>query len=257
MTVPDHAANLGYGALAPFYDAFTDHPGYADWIRGLAGLAREHGADGDRVLDVACGTGKSLAPLLEQGLTGVGVDAVPGMAAVARERLDATTPVLVSDMTCLPELGAFDLALCVNDAVNCLLTPEAVAAAMRSIAANLRPGGVLVFDTSTPVAYRDHFAVKQRRDVDGMAFRWNGTYDGDRAVATLDVAADHGDRPLARAVHVQRHHPDAVIERALAGAGLETLARYGQHDDGTRSTTVDADHFKAVHVVKRTVHPLS
>ena len=258
MSAPDHAASSGYGTLAPYYDTFTDHSGYADWIRDLAHLAREHGAEGNRVLDVACGTGKSLAPLLEEGLDGVGVDAVPSMLRVARDRVGADTPLLAADMTRLPKLGAFDLTFCVNDALNCLLSASGVEGALTGIAANLRPGGVLVFDTSTPVAYRDHFAVEHAREVDGTTFRWKGTYDGEFGVASLDVAGEDGERPLARAVHVQRHHSDAVIERALSKAGLELVARYGLHDDGSRSTTVDADHFKAVHVVvKRTVHPLS
>ena len=257
MRAPEHAARLGYGALAPHYDGFTDHPGYAAWIRGLAGLARAHGADGNRVLDVGCGTGKSLEPLLEEGFRGVGVDVVPEMLAVARRRLGPSVPLVAQDMTRLSELGAFDLAFCVNDAVNCLLTRSALEDALRAIAGNLRPGGILVFDASTPVAYRDHFAVDAAREAGGTRFRWRGSYDGERAVATLDVAAEDGERPIARAVHVQRHHPEATIERALALAGLEPLARYGQHDDGSRSSSVDAEHFKAVYVVKRTVHPLS
>ena len=248
----DHAASEGYASFAPFYDAYTEHPAFAAWIRGLAALAREHGGTGPRVLDVGCGTGKSLEPLLEDdpALEAVGVDAVPEMLERARVRLGDRAALVAADMTRLPLLGSFDAALCVNDAINCLLTPGAVAGALCGIAANLRPGGVLVFDTNTPLLYRDHFAIEQTRTPGDLRVEWRGTFDGDRAVAEVDVFGGEG-APLARSVHVQRLHPDAVIERALAAAGLEEVGRYGQHDDGSRSPVVEPGHFKVVHVVKR------
>lgn len=248
----DHAARAGYGALAPFYDAYTDHPAYAGWIRGLCDLARRNGGDGDRILDVACGTGKSLAPLLSDGAAGVGVDAVPEMLTVAARKLGPEARLLAHDMTTLPEIGTFDLAFCINDALNCLLTEPAVAGAFRSIARNLRPGGVLVFDTSRPLAYEGIFAGTHDRTCGDTTFRWRGGgYDGSRAVACLDVLSDEGRRLVARSIHVQQHHPDALIERLLAGAGLEILAREGQHDDGSRSPDAGEEHFKSIYVVRK------
>lgn len=261
MTLTEHAASEGYRCFAPFYDAYTEHPGYATWIRGLAGLAREHGGTGPRLLDVACGTGKSLAPLLEDDdrLEAVGVDAVEEMIEVARRRLGDRVALHVADMTRLPVLGAFDVALCANDAMNCLLSARALARALTRIAANLRLGGILVFDTNTPVAFRDHFAVDQTRERDRATFRWKGTFDGTRAVAELDVMPrDRAGDPPIRSLHIQHHHLDEDIDRGLRAAGLDVVWRYGQNDDGSRSPVVDASHFKVIHVVrKRTVHPPS
>ena len=66
-TILDRSAADAYDALAPFYDRFTAHHDYELWTSGLLRLARTHGFAGTRVLDAACGTGKSFLPLLERG----------------------------------------------------------------------------------------------------------------------------------------------------------------------------------------------
>ena len=255
VTSAEHAASDGYEALAPYYDAFTEHPHYPVWIADVAAFARECGAEWTSVLDVACGTGKSLAPLLEDGVTAVGADAVPSMIEVARRRHGDRVDLRVADMTRLPKLGEFDLVLCMNDAVNCLLTPEAVERAFVGIAANLRPGGTLVFDANTTAAFRDHFAVEDTRTADGLTFRWNGSFDGERGVADLDVF--RGDEQLAHSVHVLQLHSPAVIDGALRAAGLEVAGRCGYDYEGERAPVIDETTFKVLYVVKRTVHPPS
>jgi ubiquinone/menaquinone biosynthesis C-methylase UbiE len=65
-TLSDHAA-VAYDGAAAIYDDFTAHHDYEGWIRVLERLARDHGLAGRRVLDVACGTGKSSAPFVARG----------------------------------------------------------------------------------------------------------------------------------------------------------------------------------------------
>ena len=243
--------------MAPYYDAFQEHPAYPSWVRRLAGLGIDHGASGGRLLDVACGTGKSLEPLVEDGWThAVGVDAVPEMLEMARQRLGDRAELVVGDMTRLDRLGAFDLVTCLNDPVNCLLTPEAVERAMAGLAANLAPDGVLVFDVTTPATYRAHWASDETRHAAGMAFRWLGRFDGEHAVAELTARGEEDGEVVATVVHVQRYHDASVIERALRAAGLEVTGLYGCDFDGMLAPP-DEEAFKHIYVVKRTVHPPS
>jgi SAM-dependent methyltransferase len=66
-----------FGSVAAAYDRFR--PSYPDaLISDLIELGPE------RVLDVACGTGKVAVPLLACGLSVLGVEADPKMAAIAR-----------------------------------------------------------------------------------------------------------------------------------------------------------------------------
>src|SRR5687767_11460934 len=111
ITVPDAAARA-YAAFAPYYDRFTDHPLYEAWIVGIERLAREHGLTGSRFLDLACGTGKSLAPHLELGYEVTGCDASPEMLAEARRKYGDRAHLVEADVRALPELGAFDFITC-------------------------------------------------------------------------------------------------------------------------------------------------
>lgn len=73
---------LVFGEDADLYD--RARPSYptklVDQVVGLVGTPA-------RALDVGCGTGKALRLLAGRGLTGVGVEAHPAMAEVARRRL--------------------------------------------------------------------------------------------------------------------------------------------------------------------------
>jgi hypothetical protein len=54
-----------------------------------------------------------------------------------------------------------------------------------------------------------------------------------------------------RAVHRQRHHSRATLERALAAAGLECVAVWGTDGDGGSEQSLDEDrHNKAVYVAR-------
>jgi SAM-dependent methyltransferase len=145
--VPDLAA-AAYGALAPFYDSYTAHPAYAGWILRLELIARAHGLEGSRALDVGCGTGKSLEPLVEHGYDAVGCDPSREMLTAARARLGSGVALHRCGLPHLPRLGDFDYITCLNDVVN-YVPAAALSQAMSALAANLARGGVLVFDTST------------------------------------------------------------------------------------------------------------
>ena len=81
------SAERAYATLAPYYDEFTRHHPHDVWLERLEALARAHGLDGRRVLDVGCGTGKSLLPLVRRGYDGAGCDLSAGMLARARAAL--------------------------------------------------------------------------------------------------------------------------------------------------------------------------
>jgi SAM-dependent methyltransferase len=143
-------ALLAYERLAPVYDDFTDGYDHDAWVDRLERIARNHGANGPSVLDVACGTGKSFAPLLERGWDVWACDISPAM--VERARCCAGVDpdrVLVADMRDLPQLGAFELVTCLDDAVNYLLSVDDLVAAFASVARLLAPSGVYLFDTNT------------------------------------------------------------------------------------------------------------
>src|SRR4051812_25973282 len=123
-----------YDVLADYYDLLTAHHRHDVWLSRLEALALECGLSGDRVLDVGCGTGKSLVPLLERGYRLTGCDQSEGMLARARLAVPPSVDLFQADMRDLPDAGEFDLITCLDDAVNYLLGDDDLALALSSMA---------------------------------------------------------------------------------------------------------------------------
>ncbi|MDO8212821.1 class I SAM-dependent methyltransferase [Conexibacter sp. CPCC 206217] len=255
-TAPSSPALLAYEQLAPVYDRFTDSYDHDGWVARLETLARSHGLTGRRALDVACGTGKSFAPLLARGYDVWACDLSPAMVDRARTS-GALDPgrVTVADMRALPELGAFDLVTCLDDAVNYLLDADELAAAFASAARLLSADGVYVFDTNTLTTYREGFSTRATFERPLADAIWRGETTGPivpGALCTASIEIGGSSAVLSR--HVQRHHPEATIRTALASAGLACRAVLGQSTGGVLHEDADEDtHTKLVYVAGRAV----
>jgi SAM-dependent methyltransferase len=222
-------ALAAYEPLAPYYDLFTEGAQYEAVLAQIEGWACAHGLRGRRLLDVACGTGKSFEPLLEKGYEVSACDLSPAMVAEARRRAAPGAEVVVADMRDLPWRGRFDLVTCLDDAVNYLLTEEDLDAAMASMAATLAPGGILVFDTNALAAYRTEFAEEFELVARDTRFRWRGGASRDvrpGAVVTMTLTVETADA-TCESRHVQRHWPVERLRRACEVAGFEQVVFRG------------------------------
>jgi SAM-dependent methyltransferase len=255
----DTHARTAYDALAPFYDRFTEGYAHPELVGSLVSLAREHGQSGDRALDVACGTGKSAAPLVDLGYDVSGCDISPRMVAEARQRLTDARRVFVADMRALPDAGSFDLVTCLDDSVNYLLSTADLRQSLQSMAARLRPGGHLVFDTNTIGTYRHGFSTDFVRDAEQTVFCWRGqassTVERDSVCsAKIEVFDRRRDGAFDRvtSVHRQRHFSPEAIHAAIAAAGLRLRAVRGLLSGGDLSPTPsDEDQPKLVYLASR------
>ena len=236
----DHA-RVAYDTFAALYDVFTAHHRYDEWTQALEGLARRHGLQGKRLLDVACGTGKSFLPFLDRGFEVCACDVSEEMVRRARAKCPPTVRLAVHDMRTLPRLGTFDLVCCLDDAMNYLMSPDEVTSALRAMSRNLAPTGVLVFDV---IVLDGHASAGF--DVGGTA----------RATAELLACGRDGKWRREQVVHHQRHHPRPSLEAALAQAGLVAVGVYGMQFDGTVEDDFDEmRNSKAIYVARRSDAP--
>ena len=214
-------AVAAYEPLARHYDRFTERSAYEPVIAQIESWALAQGLTGKRLLDVACGTGKSFVPLVERGYDLTACDISPSMVAEARLKAPGAE-VVVADMRRLPWTGEFDLVTCMDDAVNYLLTEEDLHAAMASMGDALSRGGVLVFDANTLSTYRTDFAETFEVESGGTRFLWHGEASpdveaGSMVSATMTIESAGA---TTESRHVQRHWPVELLREACLEAGF-------------------------------------
>ena len=111
-----------------------------------------HLRPGKRIIDLGCGTARALIPLVERGLTGVGVDLSLAMlreaarkqsqAGIGPERMQLLQANLV-DLDCVAE-ASFDYAICLFSTFGMIRGEDARKLAFQHASRVLVPGGLLV-----------------------------------------------------------------------------------------------------------------
>jgi ubiquinone/menaquinone biosynthesis C-methylase UbiE len=253
--MPDVAEPVAasYDVLAPAYDTLTEGYDYDRWLAEIERVARAHGLSGRRVLDVACGTGKSFLPLLRAGYSVTGCDISPAMLARAAAKAPGV-PLHEADMRALPTFGEHDLVTCLDDSLNHLLTPDELLAALRGIRRNLAPGGVAVWDLNTLHMFATAFTEMRLTTKESVFVVWEGKSGpvAPRMHAHAVVHAFH-ERPDAcweRSVsrHEERHWPEQDVRAIVAQAGLRIVDVLGQRPGVVLERELDeARHTKALY----------
>jgi SAM-dependent methyltransferase len=251
-------AEIAYEAIAPVYDDFTAHHDYEIWLGNLLPELERLGLQGNRLLDVACGTGKSFIPMLNRGWAVTASDISPAMVELARAKVGDAVDLSVADMRELPDFGRFDLVWCLDDAVNYLLGGEELEQALRGMHRHLGPDGLLMFDVNALRAYRTFFAEEVVVERDDRRLVWKGRSTPDAQPGAISEASfevlpkEGGDDPLiAPEMHRQRHFPEAEVLAKLEAAGLECLDVFGHGEDAVlKQPFEDEVHHKAVYIAR-------
>lgn len=143
-------ADKTYARFAAFYDAYVGD--YAEDIPFYLDLASACPA---RILEVGCGTGRILLPLLKAGHKLTGVDISPEMLALASEKIQGQglmkhCLLLHHDFTVGPLPREYGLGLITFYTFNYLLTPEDQRRFLENIAQSLLPGSTLALHLFFP-----------------------------------------------------------------------------------------------------------
>jgi SAM-dependent methyltransferase len=256
---PSVSARSEYEAFAPYYDAFTADSDYEGFAGHVLELARRLGLGGGTLLDVACGTGKSFMPFLQRGFEVTGCDISEAMLAEAARKAPEV-PLVHADMRELPAIGRFDVVTCFDDSLNYLTDEGDLGRAFASIAANLGPAGMALFDLNTLFTYGTTFARDSIAARDGTVFAWQGETTSDPepgcdAAARLEIFSPRDDGLYERVTvrHVQRHFPPERVTALLEEAGLECLGAHGvRGDDSSLESKLDENrHIKVLYAARR------
>lgn len=207
-------------------------PAEVRFVAKALGLKR-----GERLLDVACGTGRHALRLARRGADVVGVDATEAYLRVARRaaRKLKNARFMRGDMRRLPFSGEFDAAVNLWTSFGYFDTPAEDLEALRAVARALKPGGRFLIDVI------DYAAVTRRRGFKNWSECADGSYlleeavfigGWDPRIATYWVVLKKG-RPARAAHSVVRGYDRKRLFALLRRAGLRpvktwsTLTNYG------------------------------
>ena len=244
--------------MAPLYDDFTAHHEYEFWTAQLLIVLEREGLQGQRLLDVGCGTGKSFLPMLPRGWRAVGCDISASMLDMAQQKVGDAVRLEVADMRELPCFGEFDLVWALDDAINYLLSVEELEATLKGMRSNLAPSGLLLFDVNELPVYA-FYAEGVEVERDGRRFVFQGNAMDEIEPGSIyefscfekQSGEDQAGDRCNVSIHRQRHFTEAEVLAAIDRAGLTCLGVYGQSTDGIpRQPLDDTTHTKAIYVAR-------
>jgi SAM-dependent methyltransferase len=248
--------------MAPVYDDFTAHHDYEGWLADLLKILERRGLRGTRLLDVACGTGKSFLPMLRRDWAVSGCDISPAMLEFAKAKAGTSAELHVADMRDLPKLGEFDLVWALDDAVNYLLSASELTDSMLGMRDNLAADGLLLFDVNELLVYRTFYSETSIVELGDRRLVWRGLgrmtshppdsiYESRLDVERLESAASEGGLGDT-SFHQQRYFTEREIRDCFDQAGLECIDVYGHGLDGIPRQPLDpASHTKAIYIARR------
>jgi SAM-dependent methyltransferase len=204
------------------------------------------------ILDLACGTGRLLLPLLRDGHTVVGLDRSAAMLAAARRRVARLAPVrrwrcllLRADLRSFACKPRFALAVAAFHSVQHLYATADLQRFLRATRACLVPGGWLAFDVLPPdPAWIGRDPLRRwgrtvfRHPVSGqrLVYTNNHQFDPRRQVLHMRLhyqpldahGCPSGPERVVRLCH--RQLEPALVKNLLARTGFRLLACFGGFD---------------------------
>lgn len=133
-----------------YYDVFYKDKDYSKETDLVFELSRKYGLGlPDKILEIGCGTGNHTKFLAEKVKSLVAIDIDKKMALIAKEKMKKLgfkgVKVINTPVENLTQ-GNFDLAVALFNVVTYLPDTKSLNDFMKSVARNLKPGGIFVFD---------------------------------------------------------------------------------------------------------------
>jgi SAM-dependent methyltransferase len=232
------------GAIEPFRDAALYDWEYRRRRADVAFYRMLADERGGPILDLGCGTGRLLIPLLRDGHRVVGVDLSAPMlarAAARRARLPrhqaARGLLLRGDLRRLPVRGPFPLITMAFHTIQHLVDDADLVGLLRAVHDLLTPDGWFAFDVFFPSAAWlarpsnrrfDHTLFRHPHTRERMEYSVSHRLDRERRALHMFLHYRELSAPRGRIVRLcHRQLPPDDVAALLAKAGLKVIARWG------------------------------
>jgi SAM-dependent methyltransferase len=207
-----------YSKLAAGYDVVMRHVDYEDWAAYIFDVLMEHHTKARQVLELGCGTGSlalALQPLGSFSYTGT--DHSSAMVRIAEAKanlLQCPVQFDVADFTTFTTNAPVDAVILLHDGLNYLHTKPEIQALFRCAYDALKPGGVFIFDQSTPAnSINNQAFFDDAGEAEAFSYVRRSSYDPDRQLHMTEF-----DLVIQNQTYYEKH-----IQRAYRMAEIETL----------------------------------
>ncbi|SHK76897.1 class I SAM-dependent methyltransferase [Rhodothermus profundi] len=219
-----------YSLLARGYDAVMHYVDYAAWARYVHRLIRRFLPEARVVLELGCGTGSLALHLQPLGPYSYRAsDRSAAMLEVAREKAARMgSPVVFeqADFTRYCVAEPVDVVLLLYDGLNYLLEPEKIQALFRCTWQALRPGGLFIFDQSTPMNSLAHEAdFDDEGETNAFRYVRRSHYDPALRLHTTIFELEVEGK-VYRERHLERAYTLQEIKSLLLAQGFRIEAAY-------------------------------
>jgi len=215
----------------PVYARLRDPSGDVAFYRDLAVES------GGPVLELGCGTGRTLVPIARAGIACVGLDASPAMLRFFRAKAP-DIEVVEGDMRAFDLGRTFRVITSPFRALSHLLDVDAQLACLACVRRHLAPGGAFAFDVFDPRL--DILALREIPESFPVIFEYEGRemrryetvrFDPTLQIMTVTFRFDGGPPEVTGTAEVEmRWFYRYELEHLLARAGFGAPTFYGGFD---------------------------
>jgi SAM-dependent methyltransferase len=138
-----------------------------------------------KVLDVACGKGRHSLFLNQLGFDVTGIDLASESIDYARHFENPRLHFYCHDMRKVFCVNYFEVVVNLFTSLGYFQKTSDNFSALKSMASNLKPGGVIIVDFFNETWVRNSLVPTMEKEVDGIAFRIQKIIDGDKVIKTI------------------------------------------------------------------------
>ena len=190
-----------------------------------------------KVLDLGCGSGKSLEYLYRSGAKEIwGIDISEEMLEIAMDKArknHSSSLYLLQDMREFELYGTVGAVISLCDSMNYILEREEMIEVVRLVNNYLDPKGLFIFDLKTDHYYKNVMGNKVFGDnKENGSFIWDNYYFEEEKIneyaLTIFSKLENGLYEKSEEIHHQRAYDLEEIKSIIEAGGMEFVAAYGE-----------------------------
>lgn len=224
--------SVSYEQFSYIYDRLMNDAPYDKWVDYVHKEKSRFQVSGNRLLDLACGTGELSIRLIKDGFQVTGVDLSDSMLVMAASKAaekGVQLPLFQQDMSKLEGLPAFDFITIFCDSLNYLRSEHQVNETFRRVHSHLENGGLFMFDIHSMFQIFHGFSNRtftfNEKDISYIWHSYPGTarhsIEHELTFFVLDHKTGQYDRIDER--HYQQTYPVEQYSAWLEEAGFDVL----------------------------------